>query len=95
MCTQFNNEIKKQIKGGLKLTGVVPQIFKIWWDRKFARKLKDIEIEQRMNQRCVDDINIAAKATVPRLSMKKERLSWTPPRLWKTRNEHQTKGLWN
>ena len=30
-------------------------------------KLKDVGIEQRMNQRYVDDINIAAKATVPGL----------------------------
>ena len=67
MCTQFNNENKKQIKGGLKLTGALPQIFMIWWDREFARKLKDVGIEQRMNQRYVDDIDIAAKATVPGL----------------------------
>ena len=39
----------------------------IWWDREFARKLKDIGIEQRMNQRYVNDIDIAAKATVPGL----------------------------
>ena len=39
----------------------------IWWDREFARKLRDVGIEQRMNQRYVDDINIAAKATVPGL----------------------------
>ena len=66
----FNNEIKKQIKGGpigLKLAGVLAQIFMIWWDQEFARKLKDVGIEQRMNQRYVDDINIAAKATVPGL----------------------------
>ena len=43
------------------------QIFVIWRDWEFACKLKDIGIEQRMNQRYVDDINIAAKATVPRL----------------------------
>ena len=32
----FNNEIKKQAKGGpigLKLTGALAQIFMIWWDR--------------------------------------------------------------
>ena len=60
-------EIKKQIKGGLKLTGVLPQIFMIWWDREFASKLKNVGIEQRMNQRYVDDIDIAAKATIPEL----------------------------
>ena len=36
----------------------------IWWDREFARKLKGVGIEQRMNQRYVDDINIAANSTV-------------------------------
>lgn len=66
----FNNEIEKQIKGGpigLKLTGVLAKIFMIWWDREFARKLKDVGIVQKMNQRSVDDINVAAKATVPGL----------------------------
>ena len=39
----------------------------IWWDREFVCKLKEVGIEQRMTQRYVDDINIAAKATVPGL----------------------------
>ena len=40
----------------------------IWWDREFA-----IGIEQRMNQRYVDD-NIAAKATVPGLRYVEEKI---------------------
>ena len=66
----FNNEIKKQTKGGpigLQLTGVLAQIFMIWWDREFTCKLKEIGIIQKMNLRYVDDINVAAKATVPRM----------------------------
>ncbi|KAL9976409.1 hypothetical protein ACROYT_G013708 [Oculina patagonica] len=66
----FNNEIKKQTKGGpigLKLTGVLAQIFMIWWDREFACRLKVVGIVQKMNLRYVDDINVAAKATVPGL----------------------------
>lgn len=39
----------------------------IWWDREFACKLKDVGIIQKMNLRYVDDINVAAKATVPGL----------------------------
>ncbi|KAL9979769.1 hypothetical protein ACROYT_G017480 [Oculina patagonica] len=63
----FNNEIKKGGPIGLKLTGVLAQIFMIWWDREFACRLKDVGIVQKMNLRYVDDITVAAKATVPGL----------------------------
>ena len=42
----FNNEIRKQTKGGpiaLKLTGVLAQIFMIWWDQEFAEGLRKSE----------------------------------------------------
>ena len=66
----FNNEIRKQTKGGpigLKLTVVLAQIFMIWWDQEFASRLKEVGIVQTMNKRYVDDINIAVQATVPGL----------------------------
>ena len=46
-------------------TRCIPYFFKLF--SLVKGKLKDVGIEQRMNQRYVDDINIAAKATVPGL----------------------------
>ena len=43
---------------GLKLTEVLAQIF-IWWDSEFANRL------EKMNERYVDDINMAVQATKP------------------------------
>ena len=60
----FDNEIGKQTKDGpigLKLTGVLAQIFMIWWDNEFAARL----CKMRMNIRYVDDINLAVQATPP------------------------------
>ena len=37
----FDGQIRKQIRGGpigLKLTGVLAQIFMIWWDGEFTRR---------------------------------------------------------
>ncbi|PFX12116.1 hypothetical protein AWC38_SpisGene23975 [Stylophora pistillata] len=62
----FDNEIRKQIRGGpigLKLTGVLAQIFMIWWDEKFATRLNELAIVMKMNKRYVDDINMAVQAT--------------------------------
>ena len=62
----FDNEIRKQTKGGpigLKLTGVLAQIFMIWWDKEFAARLDEMSIVVRMNKRYVDDINLAVQAT--------------------------------
>ena len=67
----FNNEIRKQTKGGpigLKLTGVLVQIFMIWWVKEFAARLDEMAIVVRMNKCYVDDINMAKRyftLTVP------------------------------
>ena len=64
----FDNEVRKQTKGGpigLKLTGVLAQIFMIWWDNEFAARLCKMNIAARMNKRYVDDINLAVQATPP------------------------------
>ena len=62
----FDNEIRKQTKDGLiglKLTGVLAQIFMIWWDKEFAAQLDEMAIIMKMNKRYVDDINMAIQAT--------------------------------
>ena len=62
----FNNEIRKQNKGdpiGLQLTGVLAQIFMIWWDKEFSARLDEMAIVVKINKRYVDDINMAIQAT--------------------------------
>ena len=62
----INNEIRKQTKGGpigLKLTGVLAQMFMIWWGKEFAARLDEMAIVAKMNKRYVDDINTAIQAT--------------------------------
>lgn len=42
----FNGEIKKQSKGGpigLELTGVLAQIFMVWWDRRLKSIMRTID----------------------------------------------------
>jgi hypothetical protein len=65
----FDNKIRKQSKGGaigLRLTGILAQIF-MWSDREFSRRLLQVGVIQRLNERYVDDINSAAEATTPGL----------------------------
>ena len=70
----FDNEIRKQTRGGpigLKLTGVLAQIFMIWWDKEFAARLDEMSIVVRMNKRyAVDDINLAVQSTPPGMRFK-------------------------
>ena len=43
----FENEIRKQSKGGaigLRLTGILAQIFMMWWDREFSRRLLQVGV---------------------------------------------------
>ena len=58
----FNNEIRKQSKGGpigLDLTGSIAQIFMIWWNNELKRRLRLLEIDLLMHKSYVDDINVA------------------------------------
>ena len=73
----FDGEIRKQMRDGsisLKLTGVLAQIFMIWWAGEFARRLESLGIVQRKNERHVDDINMAVEATYPGLGYKEGQL---------------------
>ena len=58
----FNNQIRKQMKGGpigLDLTGSIAQVFMIWWNTELKRRLRLLEIELMMHKSYVDDINVA------------------------------------
>ena len=59
----FDNEIRKQTKGGpigLKLIGVLAQIFIIWWAKEFAERLEEMAIVMKTNKRYVDDMVVQA-----------------------------------
>lgn len=61
----LDKEIKLQSKGGaigLELTGVLAQLFMVWWDKQFKIKLDENGLRLRMYKRCVDDINVVVNA---------------------------------
>ena len=47
----------------MELTGVLAQIFMVWWDRQFIMKLSLIEIRLKIHERYIDDTNLATKQT--------------------------------
>ena len=67
----FDGQIKLQSKGGpigLQLTGVLAQLFMVWWDRQFKIKMDENGLRLRMYKRYVDDINVIVNA--PRSGLK-------------------------
>ena len=58
----FANVTRRQSSGGpigLDLTGGIAQVFMIWWDREFKKRLTELRIELIMIKRYVDDVNDA------------------------------------
>ena len=56
---KFDGTVRKQAKGGaigLQLTGVLAQIFMVWWDREFKARVERLGIPLYMYKRYVDDI---------------------------------------
>ena len=67
----FDGQIKLQSKGGpigLLLTGILAQLFMVWWDRQFKIKMDENGLRLRMYKRYVDDINVIVNA--PRAGLK-------------------------
>ena len=63
---EFANVIRRQRKGGaigMEITGVVAQIFMVWWDREFKRKLQELNIQLNLHERYVDDTNLVGRQT--------------------------------
>jgi len=57
----FNGSVYRQMKGGpigLELTGVLAQIFMVWWDRRLKIMARTMGLQLQMYKRYVDDINI-------------------------------------
>ena len=49
---EFANIIRRQTKGGaigMELTGVVAQIFMVWWDKEYTKKLNDVQIQLKLH----------------------------------------------
>ena len=66
----FDGQVKLQSKGGpigLQLTGVLAQLFMVWWDRQFKIRMDENGLGLRMYKRYVDDINVIVNATRPGL----------------------------
>ena len=62
----FAGEIRRQKEGGaigMELTGVVAQIFMVWWDRQLTTKLEEVDICLKLHERYVDDTNLATRET--------------------------------
>ena len=56
----FDNEMKLQSKGGpigLKLTGILAQVFMVWWDGEFKRKMENVGLRLWLYKRYVDGID--------------------------------------
>ena len=47
----------------MELTGVVAQVFLVWWDRQLRKKLEAVNINLKLHKRYVDDSNVAGSET--------------------------------
>ena len=68
MLTEALRVDRKQAKEGaigLELTGVLAQIFMVWWDREFKTRVETLGIPLYMYKRYVDDINVIVGAVEP------------------------------
>ena len=62
---QFKNEVRIQNDSGatgFDLTGLVADVFMIWWDDRFSRRLEDLNIFPDVNLRFKDDLNLLLDA---------------------------------
>lgn len=62
----FDGKLRMQSEGGpigMELTGVIANVFMLWWDKQFKNKTRNIGISNKLYERYVDDINIGTEAT--------------------------------
>ena len=63
----FAGVIRRQRNGGaigMELTGVVAQVFMVWWDKQFRKRLQDVELPlDKVHERYVDDTNLVPRKT--------------------------------
>ena len=62
---EFAGQLKRQRQGGpigMELTGVVAQVFMVWWDRQFKERLRNLNRQLKLHERYVDDSNVVGRA---------------------------------
>ena len=62
---EFAGQIKRQSRGGpigMELTGVVAQVFMVWWDRQFKERLRQVRKQLKIHKRYIDDSNVVTPA---------------------------------
>ena len=62
----FAGEVRRQRKGGaigMEVTGVIAQIFMVWWDKELRRRLEAVNLQVRLYERYVDDTNMVVART--------------------------------
>ena len=62
----FAGEIRRQKEGGaigMEITGVIAQIFMVWWDKQYNSRLSGLNINLKLHERYVDDTNLVTKQT--------------------------------
>ena len=77
---EFAGTIRKQTSGGpigMEITGVVAQVFMVWWDRRLRERLEGIGIHLPLHERYVDDTNLTMKRTEVGARYNGERLVFT------------------
>ena len=63
---EFAGQIRRQKEGGaigMELTGVVAQIFMVWWDKELQERLRKINFQLKLYERYLDDTNTVAGKT--------------------------------
>ena len=64
----FNNELYKQMNGGaigVSTAGDIANLFMVWWDREFKKKINENNIEMKLYTRYVDDETVVCRAIPP------------------------------
>ena len=47
----------------MEITGVVAQVFMVWWDRRLRERLEGIDVQLPLHKRYVDDTNLGTRRT--------------------------------
>ena len=62
---QFANQVRVQENTGptgYDLTGLVADVYMVWWDERFSQRLFDLKWKIDINVRFKDDLNILTRA---------------------------------
>ena len=63
---EFAGVTRKQVRGGpigMEITGVIAQVFMVWWDKEFRKRLDKVNVRLPLHERYIDDTNVVATKT--------------------------------